>query len=375
MILLVGVTIVKLALAGVVGGTSDVQQRFDEARVFLAGADVLDPHNTGGPAFFLFGHYVLVVGAFLAAKVTGLPFVFWIKVPAILGDLAVSLLLRSKPLQSSRLAAAYMVNPITLILSVYHGQVHSVAVAGAVWAVHLALRGAPVGAGAALALAASVRQNFAVLIAPIVLHIREKRALACAAFAAVVVAFNLPILLNPQAMRTLAPMSNYGIWGYSIPLQHGPRVLALAGLPIHAFDPVNNWLQAYSSVIYGIWFLVYFVWLWRRGPDDLWLQACVFFVGFYAVSPKFGVQWLVWAVPFWLVVTVRGATIFSALGGAYLLGTYWVWTFNARYGVGSMTANLHLLTPIDLSLYLVVGILGFVTWLYCAWSTWRFLRT
>lgn len=373
-LLLVAVTIVKLALAGIVGGTSDVQQRFDDARAFLAGADVLDPHSTGGPGFFLFGHYALVVAAFSSAKATGLPFIFWIKVPAILSDLAVSLLFRAKPLETSRLALAYMFNPITLILSVYHGQLHSVAVAGAVWAVQLALTGSPVRAGAVLALATSVRQNFAVLIAPLLMWTRERRMLTCLVFGSILIAFNLPILLNPHAMRTLAPMSNYGIWGYSIPLLQGPRVLALLGKHTHALDSPNQWLQAYSSVLYGLWFVMFVLWLWRRPTHDLWLETCVFFVGFYAVSPKFGVQWLVWAVPFWLVVDYAGATIFSVLGSAYMLGGYWVWTFNARYGVVSITANLHVLTPFDLTLYLTVGILGFVTWLYCVWSVWRLLQ-
>jgi len=141
------------------------------------------------------------------------------------------------------------------------------------------------------------------------------------------------------------------------------------------FDTANNWLQAYSSVIYGGWFVVYVAWLWRRAPRDLWLAALVFFVGFYAVSPKFGVQWLIWAVPFWLVVDYAGATIYSALGAGYLIGSYWVWTFNARYGAASITANLKLLTTVDLTLYIAVGLLGFLTWLYCVHATWRLLRS
>ena len=372
---LLSATVAKLALAAVLGGTSDIQQRFDEARVFLAGGDVLDPRNTGGPAFFLFGHYAITVLAFLIAKATGFPFKFWIKAPAILSDLGVSFLLRSRFPGNPRTAVAYMLNPITLILSVYHGQQHSVAVLAAVWAVCLSLGAAPVWAGVALAVAASVRQHFAMLIAPLLMHIRQRRVVTCAVFAGILVVLNLPILMNPHALRTLAPMSNYGIWGYSIPLRQGPRVLALAGLRTNLFDRVNDALDAYSSVLYILWGVVFLLWLWRRPHRDVWLQALVFFVGFYAVSPKFGVQWLIWAVPFWLVADYAGATIYTVLGTSYLLGSYWVWTFNARYGVQSITANLHVLTAPDLTMYLAVGMLGFLTWLYCVRSAWRLARS
>ena len=94
-------------------------------------------------------------------------------------------------------------------------------------------------------------------------------------------------------------------------------------------------------------------------------------LGIYSVSPGFGVQRLIWAVPFWLIDNPREAIGYSALAGAYLAGSYWQWSLNAKYGVGSITANLDLLTWGDLAGVFLVGAIGFLTWVYCARAAWR----
>jgi hypothetical protein len=121
--------------------------------------------------------------------------------------------------------------------------------------------------------------------------------------------------------------------------------------------------------------VVYGVWVWRRRPSDQWRAALLFLLGLYAISPGFGVQWLVWAVPFWLVVDLRGALRYSLLAGAFLAGSYWQWSLNDRYGIGSLTANLSLLRPADLAGVITVGLLGVATWAYTVRSAWRLART
>ena len=85
-------------------------------------------------------------------------------------------------------------------------------------------------------------------------------------------------------------------------------------------------------------------------------------------------QWLVWAVPFWLVVNRREAMRYSLLAGAFLAGCYWQWGLNEKYGVGSLTAHLNQLTTGDLVGVLLVGAVGLLTWLYCARTAWRLVR-
>ena len=374
---LVLATLVKLILAGVLGGTADIPQQLKQGQAFVSGADVLDPRSTGkNPSFFLVGHYAIAGLALLVTQATCIPFRFWIKVPAILSDLVVCLLLRAMPQAGNRAAVTYMLTPITVLLSVYHGQLHSLATAGAVAALWLGQRGHASSAGLALALAASVRQHFAVLILPLLLRMRERRSFALLAFAGLATVVNLPLLIGAHAERALAPAWTYGIWGYSVPLLQGPRVLALTGLDIRdRLEPLNVALQQYGWALYVLWAAVFVVWLWRHPRHDVWASALVFLLGFYTISPGFGVQWLVWAAPFWLVVDHRGAVGYSIVGSTFLAGTYWVWTFNARYGVRSVTANLNVLAPHDLALYMAVGALGFLTWLYCGRAAWRLARS
>ncbi len=369
-------TALKLAAAMFVGGTADVGHRLQEAEAFRSGRDVLDQASTGNsPSFFVLGHYVIAGAVLDAARATGIPFMFWAKVPAIFGDLVIALVLAATVRGRPTAAIAYMLNPVTLLLSVYHGQFHTVAVAGAVGAVSLALSERTVLAAIVLALGASVRQHFAVLLLPLLMRSAPRRVAAALAFMVVGLAVNLPLLTSAHPEHLLSPITAYGIWGYTIPLRHAPKVLELIGVQAWSIVTTANWvLSTFSPLLYAGWSLVFVLWFWRHRETDLWRAALVFLLGFYVVSPRFGVQWLGWALPFWLLVNFRDALVYSALVSALLFGSYWVWTFNAKYGVVSISAELQLLNRTDLSMYFVVGVLGIVTWGYCVWALWRLLR-
>lgn len=375
--LLLTVTIIKLALAGVWGGTAEIPQMLEQARAYMAGRDLLDPRSMGGnPSFFPIGHYLLATACLLISQWTGITFSFLIKAPAILADLGVSLLLRAMPRGGNRPAILYMLNPVTFILSVYHGQLHTVALAGAVFALWLADR-SWFGLGSLiLGLAASVRQHYAVLVVPLAMVSGRRRNVTLVVFAFILFLLNAPLLGAAHPDRILAPTWTYGSWGYTMLLLQGPRVFTLVGFSHLGFVPdfLNRTLQAYGFLLYWIWAAVFGLWTWRRGGGDLWHAALFFLVGLYVVSPGFGVQWLVWAVPFWLIVNPYEATGYSALAGAFLTGSYWQWGLNAKYGVTSLTANLNLLTWGDLAGVLLVGALGFLTWVYCAKAAWRLAR-
>jgi hypothetical protein len=370
---LVVATLGKLALAWVAGDTADVRQYLQQARAFLSGADVFDPRSTASnPSFFLIGHYALAALTAVVADATGLPFRFWIKVPAILGDLGAALLLCRMPRAGDLAAIAYIANPITLLLSVHHGQFHSVATAVAAWAVERGVAGHATGCGVLLGLAASVRQHFGAFVVPILVSRSERNRGLVTAFLAVMIGVNLPLLVTSAHLwRAAAPVSTPGIWGYSIPLIHAPGVLALMGWHLQRPVGLSESLARHGGLVLLVWTVMFLAWVVRRRETDAWRAALLFLLGIYAVAPAFGVQWLVWALPFWLVVDARGAMGYSVLGGLYLAGTYWVWTFPARYGVRSITADLGVLSPGDLALYFAVGGLGVVTWLHCARTAWR----
>jgi len=370
--LCLAVTGLKLALASVWGETADIANTLKQARGFLAGGDLLDAQVTGGaPSFFPLGNYLLAAWCYQVSEWSGLPFRWLVKVPAILADLGIALALRFAVKSDWKIALLYLCNPVSFLLAVYHGQFHTVATAGVVFALGAAQRSRGGWAGWWLGCAASIRQHFAALIVPLVKAASPRRAKTLLGFAAMAFVLIGPLLIqSAQPTRLLKPQLIFGAWGYSLVLLQAPRVLALLG-----WDGFSDWsasihgvLQTYSHLPYAVWTVVFWVWTWRRREVDLWVAALLFVLGLYAVSPGIGVQWLIWAVPFWLVVNRSRAIRYSLLAGGFLAGSYWQWSLNAKYGVVSITANMSLLSAGDLIGVLGVGLTGFLTWLYCAKS-------
>ena len=376
--ILLGMTAVKLWLAAVWGGTADILHMRMAAEAFLSGHDVLEPSNMGfAPSFFPLGHYLLAAGSLALSRATGVPFMFLVKVPAVLADLGIAWLLLAMPRAGARAALIYMANPITLLLSSYHGQFHTVAVAGTAASLWLAEQGSCRWSGVALGLAASVRQHFAVLIVPLLRKAAAGRRALLAGFVLTVIPMNIWLLGSAHPDRVFAPTWTYGSWGYTMLLVQGPRVLRLLGVErlASAVTALNGLLEAHGTAVCWIWAVVFAVWAWRQGPNlDLWHAAVLFPLGLCAVTPGFGVQWLVWALPFWLIVHRRRAEIYCVLVSLFLMGSYWQWQLPVKYGVRSITANLSLLSPFDLAGLIGVGAVGLLTWAYCAISAWQLMR-
>ncbi len=371
---LIGLTLVKLLVASVWGWTNDIPQTLVQAKAFLESPHFLRPES---PSIFPLGYYLLATAPLVASLWTGFSYAFWLKVPAIVADLVIALALRTMPRGGDRAAFLYMLNPVTFLLSVYHGQLHTVATACAVLALRYADSNRAVGSGVALGLAASVRQHFGLLVLPLVLHNRTRRRAMLMSFGLVVALSNITLWSGWYQDRLATPVWAYGAWGYGMLLLQGPRLLALLGFSGMASvtEGVNHALQWHGPKLYWIWTALFWGWIWhrhqRRQAPDLWRSALVFLLGLYAISPGFGVQWLIWAVPCWLIVDRPGALRYSALAGAFLAGSYWQWSLNAKYGVPSITANLSLLTRVDLVGVFLVGVCSLLAWLYCVRATWR----
>ena len=376
-LLLIGFTILKLILIGIVGSTADVGQMFIAGQALISGRDILDPINTGGnPSYFLYGHSMIVTICIFISQYLNISFDAVIKVPAILSDLAIALILLRIPVGGSRVALIYMLNPVTFLLSVYHGQLHTVAVAGVVFSLYLMNRNRFVLSGFVLALASIIRQHFAVLIVLLVRRSGRFVNTGIMIFFVVLILSNLPLLSSSHIENIFVPVSNYGLWGYSMLLSHGPRLLSLIGFENVGFllAPLNNVLKLYGPSLYWFWALIFFSRYWNEKLDDKWSPTLIFLLGIYTIGTGFGVQRLIWVVPFWLIVSFRQGTIFCILASIYLIGSYWQWTLNDKYSVVSITQNLDVLKVCDLFGLIIVGMFGFLTWAYCArtfFQIWR----
>ncbi|MBI4353705.1 MAG: DUF2029 domain-containing protein, partial [Candidatus Omnitrophica bacterium] len=285
---LVAMTVVKLILAACWGWTNDIPQTLAQAEAFLHSPSVLRPEH---PSIFPLGYYWLATAPLLASMWTGLSYAFWLKVPAILADLAIALTLRTMSRGGAWAAFLYIVNPVSFLLSVYHGQLHTPAAAGAVLALWYAERHRRMASGVALALSASVRQHFGLLILPLMLASRTRRLALVAGFALVTLLANVTLIGTYRHGIMASPVWAYGAWGYGMLFLQGPRLLEWCGLEgiVEAATGVNQLLQVYGPKVYWGWAAVFLGWVWRRSrrhePADPWREGLVFLLGLYAVSP------------------------------------------------------------------------------------------
>ena len=365
---LIIVTVVKIVLAAVLGGTADIRQTYSQAQAFLSGMDIYDEISTGGPAFFPIGHYLLASASLLASNLLGLPFAFIIKVPSILADLLIAFLLRSLSNGGNHAALLYMLSPVIFIISVKHGQLHTVAVLFAVFCLWLADRKRFDLAALALIISASIRQHWAILIIPLAAKHGKKGLMLIVAFSGLFLLINTPLVFNSNSPGNIfQPTWTYGSWGYSVILIQGSRVLNLfsisGNMPI--VDSLNDILMTHGSMIYWVWSIIFSILVWLHRDVDLWDLALLFILGIYILSPGFGVQWLVWLVPFLMVYNQRSAIHYSIAAAVFVGAQYWwQWGLNAKYGVSSITQNLSLLTINDLIGLVLVGALGVLIWAY-----------
>jgi hypothetical protein len=370
-------TMLKLLFINYFSSSADVGQMYVAGKAFIEGKDILNPINTGGnPSYFLFGHSLIVSACVILSEFFSFSFDTLIKIPAVLSDLMIAFILLHIPNGGKRIALIYMLNPLTFFLSVYNGQLHTVAVAGAIFSIWLMNQDRFVLSGFVLGLASIIRQHFSVLIVLLAKKSGRYRNMSIMVFFVVLILSNIPLFSSTHIKNVFVPVSNYGLWGYSMILNHGPRLLSLAGFNRveSLMTPLNNALELYGPGFYLIWALIFSIWYWYREPENEWSAGLFFLLGIYTIGTGFGVQRLIWVVPFWLIVSFRQGTIFCILASIYLIGSYWQWTLNDKYSVVSITQNLDVLKVCDLFGLIIVGMFGFLTWAYCArtfFQIWR----
>ncbi len=277
---------------------------------------------------------MFIMGAMAAlSKATGLPFVVAIKLPAILADVAIAgLLYRLVAERRGRDWAAYVallyaLNPVSLLVSAYHGQFEAVTllllvVAWALW------ERPRVGASAAALGLAILNKTWPVVLLPVFFirlanwRARILHALVALGIPALAVGVYLLVYrADPMTMlgRALTHRGVAGYWGPSavvFPLATAWPVL----------QPLADALLALRNPLLLVAILLVLWWTRRQTALDalLTVQLAVF-----AVTVGFGIQWLVWPVPFallagqsrWLRAYSLSATLMLAV---HLFGLHMV---------------------------------------------------
>jgi len=257
------------------------------------------------------------------AESTGLPFSFWMRLPAILADVGTILVVACalRPGRGLRTAAVVLcaAAPVSVFVSGFHGNTDPVMIFLVVLSIALlGLEGSTPSssrvalAGAAFGLALGVKVVPLVFGPAILLWLPgwKRRLEYFGAALAVVLLTWAPLLVDSPALvarRVLGYGSTFGIWGVS-------RVW-----PAPMLERNGRILVAAVVVALSLWM--------NRGPRkvDLYRQAGVVAFAFLAATPGFGVQYLAWLVPFTAALPFAPAIAFQLSSGAFLGVVYTFW--------------------------------------------------
>jgi hypothetical protein len=271
--------------------------------------------------------YIMGAMARLAAT-TGLPYVVAMKLPSVLADVALTGLVyravvHSRPSDgrghawAAYLALLYALNPVSLLVTSYHGQFEAVTLLllASGWWLWEQRRTAASAATVGLAI---LNKTWPVLFLPVVLmRLGSWRArlgyttLALGIPALAVVAYLLAYEANPAPMlgRALTHRGNAGYWGPSAVLVPAAGVWPGLQPLADSLVALRNWLLGGAALLA----------LWRTQRQSALDAFLTLLLAVVAVTVGFGIQWLLWLIPFALLAEqARWARVYS-LAAALML--------------------------------------------------------
>ena len=284
---------------------------------------------------------------------TGIPYRILLRAPLALLDLATTfllLLLFGECRWRFVVAAAYWLNPLSIIFSAYHGNTDSAVAFFLVLCVWLSSQNKLIAAAVALGVSLWIKLPIVLAIPALTFFIPDwrRRFQFLAIAGGVALMTYLPALIQDPAIIWK------NVFGYRAQILHttagvsawGPRVLLFSIIaapqnwPIAFRAPIlffleNSWLIALALALL-------LTWLRRnhRSVSELCATIAFVLVIVLAISDGFSFQYFAWSLPFWFflprwffipALILVGAYIYFLY--AYLCGNPWllgVWDFNGH---------------------------------------------
>ena len=270
--------------------------------------------------------------ALLVSDLTGLPFWGLVKLPSIAADCLTACLIYRGLLNSGRTekgallaAALFVLNPVSILVTSVHGQYDPFTMlfcALAWYQYEFGERPRGTRLSALLLGIAILAKNFPAILLPLFLLREEKNRdrLVYAAIACLPAALSLlPFLLvTPDAIlgNVGAYSSRFGHWGYMLLLGvlHNHSGLAF----IAGMKPLGSAYGKYLLV--ACLGLYYFRTARKKRPllDDI----ISLFLVFYCLTAGFGIQYLVWIVPFAALRGERKFGYYTLFSGLWMIFWY-----------------------------------------------------
>jgi len=342
-------SLVLLAFAAFLLKTAIALTAYGSTDVLLFEADVAKMRRDGGLALYRdgistewcgkieqlacppFNHppfMIHVLGGWASlAHVSGLPLRFWLRLTCAVADLGslallVRLLRRRLSEPQTRVALLWFAaSPIAILISGFHGNTDPILMFFVLLAIELIEGQRPAWlAGVALGVATDIK-ILPVLLTPAALlslpGTRRKLEFCVGAGAAFLVGSVPFLLMAPELVvtRVFGYSSQFGTWGLSLLaliLREDARISWLGDLYLRHGKILSLCLVVGASL-----------WPRRRSRRNaLFIQAGFVMFLFVSVIPGFGVQYLVWLVPWVVGLSFGPRAAYYIAGTAFLFGYY-----------------------------------------------------
>jgi hypothetical protein len=323
-----GAVVLRLYVMLETCGTNDIVTWQSFARSIHAGG-LLETYRSN-PEFNhppLMGLWALVAGHIGGFDGGSFPFVF--KLLPLGGDLLAATLIFLHARRGGdweralKLACVFLWNPVSVIVTAYHGNTDPLMAALCLWAALLAVRGQPLAAGLALGAAFNVKIVALLLLLPIAAafgrSVRDSArfaagfAIMCAPF--VPVAFQVP---GPLIEHVFKYNSALAMWGFNLAFTDLQEIHYLGP---HVADAKVAFLADARYLILAAIAAATLVTVLRRRSN--WLELSAFALCLSLVlAPGFGYQYLAWPLPLLFALDWRRAAVTSVVGGVFLVVLY-----------------------------------------------------
>ncbi|MDQ2867600.1 MAG: DUF2029 domain-containing protein [Verrucomicrobiota bacterium] len=287
------------------------------------------------------------------ARIAGsdkLEFAFLLRLAGIVADFSVvAVLLRWRPVFANRppwwALVIFAASPVSLMISGFHGNVDSVMVALLFFATVAAATEQPLWCGCFFGLAADVK-IVPIILAPVFLCFWFARRggwrFAITAGLVILAGLVLPLANCPREfVRNVFGYGSYwGVWGVpylmreALSLAHHPAFAEVQKIDFRGLTTTQNTI-AIALKIAALSGIIFVGWLRRKlAPGDLAATLGLAWMVLLILAPGVGVQYMVWAAPFVLLLTAPGYLFITAASTVFLFAFYestsggnWPWFF------------------------------------------------
>jgi hypothetical protein len=307
-----------------------------------------------------FNHTPLTAGfAWLCYHIAGddkLQFAFLLRLASIIADIVVVAALLRWRAKLGHLPAwwalvVFAASPVSLMISGFHGNVDPVMVALLFLSIVAAAHERPALCGILFGLASNVK-IVPIIILPVYFFFWFARPggwrFVVAAGSVMLAGWSLPLLACPKDYlhNVFGYGSTWGVWGLPYLLRKTAYLLRIQGweevqkIDFKGLTATQN-LVAAALKFAAITGIAAVGWLRRRvAPFELPATIGLAWLVFFVLAPGVGVQYMVWAAPFLLLLSAPGYVVITAACTAFLFVFYdstssgrWPWFFAVPRGL------------------------------------------